>query len=199
MVLPKAINKLFDDSLRSSDTTILISRFAEPKHHYQDNPRIFYSDDLGIKILSPEGWTITADDEKDAGGNRETSSTRTHSISILLNKETLFRPKISLILENVGDVNFMDYFHHRLNSLRMGGIQVVKFHIDENFQIVTLQLLQTTARGTRLFGLQKYFLRTGKVYTIAVSDLNPEYIEKEPKLVRDITQVIQSFAFVEFI
>jgi hypothetical protein len=192
MVLPKAINKLFDDSLRSSDTTILIPRLAESRHHYQDNPRIFYSDDLGIKILSPEGWTVSAD-------NRGTLSNRTHSISILLNKETLFRPKINLMLENIGDVNFMDYFHHRLNSLRRCGIQAVKYHIDENFQIVTILLLQTTARGTQLFGLQKYFLRKGKAYTITVSDLNPEYIEKEPKLVRDITQVIQSFAFVEFI
>ena len=59
MVLTKAINKLFDDSLRSSDTTILVPRLAESRHHYQDNPRIFYSDDLGIKIFSPEGWTIS--------------------------------------------------------------------------------------------------------------------------------------------
>jgi hypothetical protein len=199
MVLPKAISKLFDDSLRSSDTTVLLPRLAEPRYHYQDNPRIFYSDDLGIKILAPEGWTITADDQNDTGGSRGTSSTRTHSISILLNKETLFRPKLSLILENVGDVNFMEYFHGRLNSLRRSGIQTVKFHIDENFHIVTLQLLQTTSRGARLFGLQKYFLRQGKAYTIAVSDLNPEFIEQEPKLMRDITQVIQSFAFVEFI
>jgi hypothetical protein len=81
----------------------------------------------------------------------------------------------------------------------MSGIQTVKFHIDENFHIVTLQLLQTTSRGARLFGLQKYFLRQGKAYTIAVSNLNPEFIEQEPKLMRDITQVIQSFAFVEFI
>jgi hypothetical protein len=199
MVLPKAINKLFDDSLRSSDTTILIPRLAESRHHYQDNQRIFYSDDLGIKILSPEGWTVSAGSEKDAADNRGTLSNRTRSISILLNKETLFRPKINLMLEDIGDVNFMDYFHHRLNSLRRCGIQAVKYHIDENFQIVTFQLLQTTARGAQLFGLQKYFLRKGKAYTITVSDLNPEYIEKEPKLVRDITQVIQSFAFVEFI
>lgn len=199
MVLPKAISKLFDDSLRSSDTTVLLPRLAEPRYHYQDNPLIFYSDDLGIKILAPEGWTITADDQNDTGGSRGTSSTRAHAISILLNKETLFRPKLSLILENVGDVNFMEYFHGRLNSLRMSGIQTVKFHIDENFHIVTLQLLQTTSRGARLFGLQKYFLRQGKAYTIAVSNLNPEFIEQEPKLMRDITQVIQSFAFVEFI
>ncbi len=198
MVLPKAINKLFEDSLRSSDTTILIPRLAESRHHYQDNPRLFYSDDLGIKILSPEGWTVSAGSEQDAADSG-TLSDRRRSISILLNKETLFRPKINLMLEDIGDVNFMDYFHHRLNSLRRCGIQAVKYHIDENFQIVTLQLLQTTDRGARLFGLQKYFLRKGKAYTIDVSDLNPEYIEKEPKLVRDITQVIQSFAFVEFI
>jgi hypothetical protein len=183
MVLPKAINKLFDDSLRSSGTTILVPCLAGARRHYQANPRLFYSDDLGIKIFSPKGWIITA------GGERE--------VSIILNKETLFRPKLSLIIEDVGDVNFMDYFHDRLNSFRRSGIQAVKFHIDENFRIVTFQLLETTDRGARLFGLQKYFLRRGKVYTIAVSGLNPEYIEKEPKLMHDITLVIQSFAFVE--
>ena len=194
MVVPKTIDKLFDDSLRSSGTTILL-----PRLHFQDNPRIFYSDDLGIRILSPEGWTIATDGVKDAGSDQETVPSRRRTISILLNKETLFRPKINLILEEIGDVNFMEYFHQRLNSLRRGGIQAIRNYIDGNFQIVTFQLLQTTTGGARLFGLQKYFLRKGKAYTITVSDLNPEYIEKEPRLVRDITQVIQSFAFVELI
>jgi hypothetical protein len=222
VALPKSLSKLFIDSLQCGATTVLLPGHTESHRPFQDDRRIFYSADLQIMILSPEGWTITAGEKTDAGSKTpeaepdqelksdirqpwpddgilpETGSQRMRSISVLLNKETLFRPTITLVLGHIGDVNFMDYFHRRVNSLRQAGIQVVDHYIDENFRIVTLQLAQTTARGVRLFGLQKYFLRKGMVYNITVSDLNPEYMEKEPKLMRDITQVIQSFAFVEF-
>ncbi len=170
-------------------TTILVPRLAESKYRFQDDPRLFYSADLGIKILSPDGWAITDGSERGAG---------THSVSILLNKETLFHPRINLMIEDVGDVNFMDYFFLQLNSLSKRGTHVLRSHLDENSQIITLLLLQTTDRSARLFGLQKHFLRRDRVYSVVVSDLKPEYIEKEPRLVHHITRVIKSFTFIEF-
>jgi hypothetical protein len=115
-------------------------------------------------------------------------------ISILPEKNATFRPEIDLVVQNIGDINFMGYFHLRLNALNRDGIEV-GYHLDELFQVVTLRLTKTSSQGPD-FQIQKYFIRDGKVYNVIVRGLDPGQMENEPELVEEIRQIVRSFAFV---
>lgn len=101
------------------------------------------------------------------------------------------------MVENVGDINTKSYMELNLNILKVSGMEVLNSHIDEHFNSATLELRQISPLGVSIFQVQKYFIHNGKAYTITISELNPEYMGKEPKLVDEIKEIVQSFSFVE--
>ena len=194
MNTPSPIARLYNELIRVPATTVVIPRIEEVLHRYREHPNIYYNERQGFKIFCPVGWTV------DPGAGRAGEQFNylvnvSGFISILPARNATFRPEIDLVVENVGDVNFMAYFHLRLNAFCKAGIEVA-YHLDELFQVVTLKLKQTGANGLLDFQIQKYFIRDGRVYNIIVRGLDPVQMENEPDLVGEIRQIVRSFAFV---
>ncbi|MGD0622965.1 MAG: hypothetical protein ABSA82_10985 [Thermacetogeniaceae bacterium] len=194
MNTPEVIAKLYKDLTRVPATTIVIPRIENVLRRYSEHPNIYYSESLGFKIYCPAGWIV------DPGAGR-TGSQFDYLVAIsgfiIIQSErgSLFQPEICFVVESVGDIHFMGYFHMRLNALCKAGIEVA-YHLDELFQVVTLKLKQTSSDGLLDFQIQKYFIRDGRVYNIIVRGLDPGQMENEPELVEEIRQIVRSFAFV---
>lgn len=194
MRVPQTVSMIYEEILRCSSTTVIIPSFPDALTRYEHDPHNFVHEKLGFKIYAPEGWVIT---RNATAAMPQPQPDGVVSILILFEKSTLFRPKIELLIESIGDVNFMGYFQQRLNDLRTSGIELLRHHIDEQFQVVTFELMQNKPGTARTFQIHKYFIRNGKAYTIRVSELNPEYTDQEPKIVNDIKKIVKSLAFIE--
>jgi len=194
MNTPSAIARLYNELVRVPATTVVIPLIEDVLRRYREHPNIYYNEKLGFKIFCPAGWNVGPGTGQTAWEQLDYLVNVSGFISILTGRNAIFRPEIDLVVENIGDVNFMGYFHMRLNALNRDGIEVD--HLDELFQVVTLRLQQ--ARSDRLpdFQIQKYFIRDGRVYNIIVRGLDPVQMENEPELVEEIRQIVRSFAFV---
>ncbi len=195
MNTPEVIAKLYNELIRVSATTVVIPRIEDVLRRYSENPNIYYDEKLGFKIFCPAGWIVDPGTGQTAGEQFDYLANVSGAISILTDRNANFRPEIDLVVENMGDVNFMAYFHLRLNALNRNEIEVV-YHLDEIFQVVTLMLTMTSSQGHD-FQIQKYFIRHGQVYNIIVRGLDPERMARESELVDGIEDIVRSFAFVE--
>jgi hypothetical protein len=195
MITPSAITRLYTELIRVPASTVVIPRIEDVLQRYKEHPNIYYSERLGLKIFSPSGWIVDPGTGRTAGEQFDYLVNVSDFISIVPGRNATFRPEIDLAVENTGDINFLAYFHLRLNALNRNGIEVA-YHLDEHFQIVTLKLAKASSRGYD-FQIQKYFICYGQVYNIIVGGLNPEQMAREPELVDEIGQIVRSFAFVE--
>jgi hypothetical protein len=194
MNAPSAITKLYNELVRVSATTVVIPRIEDVLRRYREHPNIYYNENLGIKIFYPPGWIV----DPEAGRTGEQYDCLEHVssfTSILPDHNTAFRPEIDLVVQDIGDVNFMAYFYLRLNALKRKQIEAA-YHLDELFQVVTLMLKKTCSDRLPDFQIQKYFIREGRIYNIIVRRLDPGQMENAPELVEEIRQIVRSFAFV---
>jgi hypothetical protein len=194
MNTPSAIVRLYNELVRVPATTVVIPLIEDVLRRYREHPNIYYNEDLSFKIFCPVGWIL----DPGAGQTGEQFDYLINVsvfISILPDRNAAFRPEIDLVVENIGDVNFMGYFHMRLNALKRNQIEA-SYHLDELFRIVTLMLKKTSSDRLLDFQIQKYFIRDGRVYNIIVRGLDPSQMENEPELVEEVKQIIRSFAFV---
>jgi hypothetical protein len=193
MNTPSAITRLYNELVRVPATTVVIPLIDDVLRRYSEHPNIYYKESLGFKIFRPAGWMVDPEAGR-TGEQFDYLANVSGFISILPEKNATFRPEIDLVVQNIGDINFMGYFHLRLNALNRDGIEV-GYHLDELFQVVTLRLTKTSSQGPD-FQIQKYFIRDGKVYNVIVRGLDPGQMENEPELVEEIRQIVRSFAFV---
>ncbi len=195
MNTPSAIVRLYNELIRVSATTVVIPRIEDVLRRYSEDPSIYYNEELGFKIFCPAGWIVDPGTGRVAGERSDYPTNVSGAIFILTDRNATWRPEIDLVVENIGDVDFMAYFHLRINSLNRNEIEVA-YHLDETFQVVTLMLTKTSSQGHD-FQIQKYFIRHGQVYNIIVRGLDPEQMAREPELVDGIEDIVHSFAFIE--
>lgn len=183
MHAPKTVNIIYEGMVRSAATTVIIPKAQNALLRYEQDPHAFYSKEDGFKIYVPEGWIVQhADRTKVSVSPASTSN--------------LFLPKIELLAENTSDINFMGIFQQRLDCFRANHQQLIKYHVDEQFQVVTFELMNNKTDNPRTFQIQKYFLRPGKVYILKVDELVPGETEGETQMIQEIKQIVQSFAFI---
>jgi hypothetical protein len=193
MNTPSAIARLYNELVRVPATTVVIPQIEDVLRRYSEHPNIYYNERLGFKIFHPAGWMVDPEAGR-AGEQFDYLANVSGFISMMPEKNATFRPEIDLVVQNVGDVNFMGYFYLRLNVLNRKGIEV-GYHLDELFQVVTLRLTNTNSQGPD-FQIQKYFIRDGQVYNVIVRGLDPGLMENEPGLVEEVGEIVRSFAFV---
>jgi flagellin-specific chaperone FliS len=195
MNTPPTIERFYNELVRVPATTVVVPLIEDVLRRYREHPNIYYNERLGFKIFCPAGWIVDPGTGRIAGEQFDYLVNVSDFISILPDRNATFRPEIDLVVENTGDINFMAYFHLRLNALNRDEIEVA-YHLDELFQVVTLRLKQASSNRLHDFQIQKYFIRDGRVYNIIVRGLDPVQMENEPELVEEIKQIVRSFAFV---
>jgi len=193
MNTPSAIARLYNELVRVPATTVVIPQIEDVLRRYSEHPNIYYNESLGFKIFLPAGWMVDPEAGR-TGEQFDYLANVSGFISMMPGRNASCQPEIDLVVQNIGDINFMGYFHLRLNALNRDGIEV-GYHLDELFQVVTLRLTKTSSQGPD-FQIQKYFIRDGKVYNVIVRGLDPGQMENEPELVEEIRQIVRSFAFV---
>jgi hypothetical protein len=180
------------------DIRPLIPKVAKTVEGWKKDPNIFLSENLGFKIGWPKGWVGDKEIGETIRKQLGYPITISLPISILSEKMLLgLRPNVNVVVEIVGDIGIKSYIEQSLNVLKIHDIEVLNYHMDEHFNSATLELRQTSPLGVNIFQVQKYVIHDGKAYTITVSELHPEHMEKEPKLVDEIKDIVQSFSFVE--
>jgi hypothetical protein len=192
MNTPSTIARLYNELVRVPATTVVIPLIEDVLRRYREHPNIYYNEKLSFKIFCPTGWILGAGQ---TGEQFDYLVNVSYFTSILPDRNAPFRPEVDLMVENIGDVNFMSYFYLRLNALKRKGIEVA-YHLDELFHVVTLMLKKTSSERLPDFQIHKYFIRDGRVYNIIVRGLDPSQMENEPELVEEVKQIIRSFAFV---
>lgn len=193
MIPWKLIEMIYEDIVRP-----LIPKVVKIVESWKKDPNIFLSEDLGFKISWPKGWV--GDKEIGETIRKQLGFPITVSFPISILSEKLlpgFRPNVNVVVENVGDISIKSYIEQSLNVLKISGMEVLNHHIDEHFNSATLELRQISPLGVNIFQVQKYVIHNSKAYTITVSELHPEHMEKKPKLVDEIKEIVQSFSFVE--
>jgi len=176
----------------------LVTKWAEIAFQERENPNTYISKELGFKISWPNGWVGDREIGKKIREQLGFPITVSNPIYILSEKMIHgIRPNINVVVESVGEENIKYYTEQSLNVLKSLNIEVLNYHIDDHFNSATLELRQINPQIGSMFQIQKIIIHNGKAYTITATELNPEHMEKEPNLVNNIKQTVQSFSFVE--
>jgi len=191
-IIETLIGKLYDDL-----KPLVIKGFKAITDKDKCDPNTFISKEFNFLISWPKGWV----GDKEIGENmrKQLGFPITVSFPISILSEKLlpgFRPNVNVVVENVGDINIKSYMAQSLNILRVSGMEVLNSHIDDHFNSATLELRRMSPLGVSIFQVQKSFIHNGKAYTITISELKPEFMEKEPQLVHEIKEIVQSFSFL---
>ena len=161
-------------------------------------PNTYVNKELGFKISWLDGWL--GDTEIGEVNRKQMGFPITISIPIyILSKEVVegIRPNINVVVEHVGSLNINEYVNHELDLLKSLGLEVVKYNVNERLNFATVEIKWPIPQGSNMYQIQRIDIHDRKAYTITVTELTQEYMEKNPKTKSDIMDIVQSFYFIK--
>jgi len=196
--IPDSIGNIYE-GLKNYGATIVVPGNKGALHHFEETERSFINKKMGYKVSWPDGWV------EDRGLEHTVMSQlgwplNIYAATIIVSKNAgILLPKISIVVENVGDVDIISYAQKRLNKWNTQEIEALDYDIDvcHDFNTVTEILLHKPAHDLERYQIQKSFLRKNKAYILNIFDVYPENIKSKPGLTSDITKVVHSFTFLE--
>ena len=154
---------------------------------------------MGYKVSWPDGWVEDRELEHTVMSQLGWPL-NIYATTIIVSKNAgIIMPKISIVVENVGDMDIINYSQKRLSISKDNDIGTLDYDIDvcHDFHTVTEILLYKPLNNLERYLIQKSFIRKKKAYILNVFDLFPDTINNKPELTGDITKIVHSFTFLE--
>ncbi len=196
--IPDSIANIYE-GLKRYGATIVVPGSTGKTHHFEETKRSCINQAMRYKVSWPDGWV------KDRGLEHTVMSQlgwplSIYAATIIVSENAgILLPKISIVVENVGDIDIISYTQKRLNKWKTHEIETLDYDVDvcKDFHTVTEILLYKPAQDLERYQIQKSFLRNNKAYVFNIFDIYPENIKKKPGLTTDIIKIIHSFTFLE--
>ena len=161
------------------------------------DPNTFASKEAGFTIKWPDGWM--GDTQHGNNVLRQLGFPVFVSAPITIFSKKIIgmvRPNINVVVEQTGKVAIAQYMDLTCQGLKAHGWEVLRSTADEAMDSGSVEMRLVNPAGQTLMQLQKCFHRNGKVFTITITELPPEAMEKDPQAIDEIKQIVQSFQFI---
>jgi hypothetical protein len=196
--IPDSIGSIYR-ALKGNGATIVLPGSTGTNHHFKATERSFISEDMGFKVSWPDGWIEDRVMENTVMRQLGWPSNINTAAIIISENAGILLPKISMVVENVGDIDIISYTQQRLNIWKTHQIETLDYDVCQDFRTVTEILFYKPVRDLERYHMQKTFLRNNKAYVINIFDLYPDNMAKKPGLTADIVKILHSFSFLESI
>jgi len=196
--IPDSIANIYA-GLKNYGATIVVPGSKGALHHFEETERSFINQKMGYKVSWPDGWV------EDQGLEHTVISQlgwplNVYAATFIVSKNAgILMPMISIVVENVGDMDIISYSQKRLSICKNAYIGTLDYDIDvcRDFHTVTEIRLYKPSNNLERYQTQKSFIRKNKAYIFNVFDLFPDTINNKPELTTDITKIVHSFTFLE--
>lgn len=194
--IPDSIVKIYQD-LKKTGATIIIPGRTGTNHHFEETEHSIIRKETGFKVSWPGGWLEDRVLEHAVMSQMGWPMNIYTNTIIVSERADILLPKISIVVENVGNIDIIDYTHKRLNILTTHQTETLDYDVCKDFHTVTEIMLYKPTHDLESYQIQKSFLRNNKAYVFNIFDVYPEKVEKKPGLTTDIIKIVRSFTFLD--
>jgi len=196
--IPNSIGDIYE-ALKRYGATMVVSGSTGEMRHFEATERSLINKKMGFKVSWPSGWVEDRGLEHTVIRQMGWPLNIYTATIIIPEKAGVLLPKISIVVENVGDIDIISYAQKRLNMWKTQEIEALGYDAEvcKDFNTVTEILFYKPAQDLERYQIQKSFLRNNKAYVFNIFDLYLENIKKKPGLTTDIIEIVRSFTFLE--
>jgi hypothetical protein len=186
MMVPFAIKQLYEKMRQYSTTVVVVPQDRKIIRCYQSDRRTYLTNDAVFKISWPESWSAVQ-------GVGQAPKVR---LRCDVKNEFANPVEIYLSAENPPCCGWEDYYARCYKSVS-ATCKVVGSDYEDTFHTFTFLLLQSYGTHSLEYKIQKSFVFNDKAYTLQINGLRPDFPAGVPELASEISQIVQSFAFIK--